>query len=226
MKKWLLAFATFLALCEVSSSCKKTNNNKVTPIDSVIVPYPDYLALKQGNYWIYQQFEIDDTVVTAQPYFDSCYVGADTTMNGNVYHRWFAPVTGTIGSTNDVAQAFIRDSGAYVVTSGGGVVFSPTDFTTIFSTRTLYPSASHSDTETVTMQMGYKDSVVTVPAGTFTTSTMRQVFHFQPPYTTYGQTRDYDKMYAANIGLVKSTIAIYFTSPQIYEWRLVRYHVQ
>jgi hypothetical protein len=37
---------------------------------------------------------------------------------------------------------------------------------------------------------------------------------------------DYDFIRARGIGMIKKTTGFYTTTPDVYEWRLERYHVQ
>ncbi len=222
MKQTFIAAAAFLAICAVHTSCKKKNNTAPMVIDSVI--YPDFFVMKQGNYWIYQQYEVTDTSSVALNVFDSCYYGNDTIIRGNTYHTWYAPGQPNAGN-NAYAIQLIRDSLGYVVNAGGTVIFAYADFTDTFTKKTLLPDASHPDTILYTTQMGFQNAIVTVPAGTFTTSAFREIFHMPAGYTTFGATRDQDYFYAVNIGLIKSTAGFYNNLPQVYEWHLVQYHL-
>ncbi len=222
MIRHLTAIAAIICMYSLNSACKKsTNSTPPKPIDSTVV-YPDYFALKQGNYWIYQQFKVTDSGTEQLNTFDSSFVGSDTTINNKIYHTWFLPA-GLGGSTS---FTWVRDSLGYVVDFAGNIHFSNSDFSTIFATRISYPNGAHPDTITVTNQMGFRDSMVTVPAGTFKTATFRNVYHFLPGYQIFGPTREYDWMYAQNIGLIKATAGWYSISSDIYEWRLIRYHIQ
>ncbi len=219
----LLAIA---ALCVVPS-CKKdkTNTVKTTPIDSVI--YPDYMVLKPGNYWIYEDYMLDSANGAAHALgtFDSSYVTNDTIINGQTYHSYWDLSEASPGGGYYVS--YLRDSLGYTVTNYGGILFSSDDFTTIFYSRQVYnPTAGIIDTVTVNLQMGFKDSSMTVPVGTFVTSTMRQIWYFPPPVYSFGPTREYDHTYARGVGMIKETTKFYTNSPEVYEKRLVRFHLQ
>lgn len=218
----------FTACIALICSCKKSKNNDPdTPIDPVITPvYPNYMAMKPGNYWIYQQYLLDSANgnASAENVFDSCYVEKDTVINGKTYHKYLAAVFGG-GGTHSVQ--YLRDSSSYVVTERGRILFSSDDFTHIFFSKGYFnPAAGAIDTIPFTERMDHKDMQVTVPAGTFKTSTFRQEYYMPEPKYHYGPIRSYDYSYAENIGLVKATTAWYFSMPMIYERRLVRYHVQ
>ena len=223
----------YIALCLVAStffltmpSCKK-EDKKVNPIiDSPVVVYADYTMLKPGNYWIYQEYHLDSVNGAAHPMgiFDSTFVEKDTTINGKIYHK-YCDVVLLSGNPPQYSIFMLRDSLSYIVNSVGRILFSSTDFTSIFKVFTFGPNAATPDTLTVTEQMGFKDAAITVDAGTFITSTFRRIFHY-PPGRRYGPTREYDYKYAKNVGVVLETSGFYEAIPDIYERRLVRYHVQ
>ena len=65
-------------------ACKK-KDIKPTPKDPVELA-SDYLPLKVGNYWIYEQFETDTNHVTKSLHiFDSVYAKGETIINGKTY---------------------------------------------------------------------------------------------------------------------------------------------
>ncbi len=217
-----------LPLCAVVVfSCKKEKKNTpVTPTpnpgDPTVV-YDDYVRLKPGNYWIYQEYRLDSASDPGQPLgeYDSVYVEKDTMINRKTYHKYhYESLAGTPGHTY-----FLRDSLSYVVDEAGVIKFSSWDYQSVFRTMVRLPDASSSDTLIITEQMGLANETTTVDAGTFTTSAFRQIYHFPVGYP-YGATRSYDYRYAKNVGLVKATSGFYYSSPITFEKRLVRYHVQ
>ena len=227
MKPQIITISLIAIFC--TASCKKEKQAApVTPVDSnTVVTYANYTNLKPGNYWIYQQFTLDSLhgTATALPYFDSCYVEKDTLINNINYHKYCAPVYGS-GTPSSYEATYLRDSLSYTVNSKGGIIFSSLDFSTVFKTTTYSnPLAGITDTITITYQMGFKDSMITVPAGTFKTSTYRQIYHMPPPKYMFGPERDYDNSYAEHVGLVRSTLGMYAMPPTIVERRLVRYHL-
>jgi len=202
-------------------SCTQKNQqlNVVTP-----VVYPDFTVLKPGNYWVYQNYELDSVNGAAHPLgtFDSAFVEKDTLINGNNYHKYMDLEF----SSNNYNVFFLRDSLSYTVNSLGIILFSSSDFTSIFRTFSyINPAAGVIDTEIITERMGFKDSMVTVDAGTFQTYTFRQIYTIPPPMP-FGPTREYDHAYSQGIGLIKETTGMYESIPNVYERRLVRYHLQ
>jgi hypothetical protein len=210
-----------------SCSKKKDGSTPNIPIDPIlpVVTYPDYSAMKPGNYWIYQDYHLDSVngPAHAQGSFDSCYVEKDTVINGKTYHKYWE-----ICSPSSVALtgvAYLRDSLSYIVDQNGNIHFSSQDFTDTFLKKAYYNPSVASDTFHIAVTMGYKDVSVTVNAGTFTTSAFRQIWYI-PASLPYGPTRDYDFIRARGIGMIKKTTGFYTTTPDVYEWRLERYHVQ
>jgi hypothetical protein len=220
-----------IVLVVSGASCKKSKTVTPDPVpaDSVVTPaYANYMNLTPGNYWIYEEFNLDSVNGTATPLgiFDSCYVEKDTLIAGHKYHKYWSPVYGS-GTPATYSADYLVDSFGYTINSSGTIVFSAIDFSTVF--RTEYhtnPAAGIIDTITITYQMGFKDYTVTVPAGTFKTSSFRKIYHLPAPTYKYGPTRDVDNMYAENIGLVKATLGFYIGTQALVEKRLLRYHLQ
>ncbi len=221
----LLNLSLVLLLCAIcSTSCKKkTNTITKTVIDSIFVTptsYPDYMVLKPGNYWVYQTYEVygaDSAFpIIAAP--DSFYVEKDSVIGINTYHK----LVKNLQSGQQIY--FLRDSLSYTVTNYGAILFSSQDFTTVFRTIPyINPPAGVPDTILLTYQMGFRDSLTTVPIGVFPTCTFRQIYHFIPAIPM----GEYDYKYARNIGLISQTNSIYsFPGSLRFEDRLIRFHVE
>ena len=223
MRNKILFLALFITTGFLFGSCKKKS-----PAPAPVLPVSSTsfynMGIERGNYWIYQQYLITDTGIDTLSIYDSCYVGNDTLINGNTYHTWYSPGGANQGS-NVYQIVFLRDSGTYVVDNNGNIIFSPTDFTDIFRTIVLPPNVSHPDTITVTTMMAAKDSSIIMPAGTFTTSTLRSAYRY-PPGSLPFAVRNSDRSFAYRNGLVRATAGWYDALPQVYEWRLVRCHIK
>jgi hypothetical protein len=205
-------------------SCKKESGSisksELTPAP---VTYPSYSRLKPGNYWIYQRFHIDgDSIATPLNEFDSTYVEKDTLIGNSIYYKVraydFLYKTPSIG--------LLRDSLHYIVAVHSGISFSSEDFTTIFDT---FYSVSNGDTVySYLTKMEDKDNLCVVPAGSFTTSNMRSTVLIYPNWAVQGipNPRYRHVRRAKNVGMITATEPFYLGSPDYWEIRLIRYHVE
>ena len=214
----LLAIATAMSM----HSCKKSKGAPTNiVIDSPVMVYADYTALKPGNYWIYEEYFVDSVNGAGHPdgQYDSSYVEKDTLVNGKTYHKYCTV------SLNGSGYSLLRDSLSYTVNLSGAILFSSVDFTDTFVNSYFYNPAAGPDTLRYIVKMGFKDSSVTVDAGTFKTVTTRQIF-FIPPSEPYGPIRENDTKYAVGIGMIIKAEGFFSTAPSYQEFRLQRYHVQ
>lgn len=215
----VIAFATLSLF-----SCKKDKTEQpINPMTNAKA-YEDYTAVKPGNYWIYQHYTLDSIngAEHAESGFDSCYVVADTMINGKTYHHTITKDISQSSSTSVLHNIF-RDSLSYVVNHKGEIQFSSEDFYTVFRSYTYGPNQATPDTMQVTEVMGFKNIPLTVPAGTFRTSSFRQIFSYKKTDKSQLENR---YRYAKNIGLVRYTRGIYIYSKVVLENRLARYRVQ
>lgn len=207
MKKLFILVIAILSI--LTFSCKKTST------DTASVPKPDYYQLKVGNYWIYQHFTIDSNgVAIPENKWDSVYIEKDTVIGGNTYCKeWEAtPIGPNLFSC-------IRDSSGYLVNNLGYRLCSDDNFT-----DTLFVDSANQFLFMGYLKMTGKDSLVSVPSGTFPSITSRmKVVPTQPGdphpirYSYY--------VYGKSIGRIKSH-NFYYNADQHFEVRLVRYKVQ
>lgn len=213
---------TLLLMTIVVYSCKKEDKEEpITPTPTTV--YPNYSQLKVGNYWIYQQFELDSMGnETPKNIFDSCYVEKDTVINSHTYYKLISPYDG-IGS----GCKYIRDSLHYIVSAyNGQILFSSQDFTSTLYSGYSQIGAPNSDTIwTLIAKMDDKNRSVTTPAGTFITSNMKEKISFNPNFQSSYRIRYRNNRYAENIGLVVETLPIWSAQLFTVERRLVRYHI-
>jgi hypothetical protein len=205
-------FVLVLAVLSVLTfSCKKSSND-ATPSTQA-----DYYQLKVGNYWIYQGFEIDTNgVVTPKNAFDSAHIEKDTIIRGKTYYKLLAKYTDCIG---DQYPSYVRDSLGYLVNNHGLRECSIDHFK-----DTLYIDSVNKQLCMGYGQMTGKDSLVTVPAGSFQSITSRKRVvptHLNDPHPI----RYSYCVYGKNIGMIKSH-AFFYEGGQQRESRLVRYKVQ
>jgi hypothetical protein len=217
-------FLSLLTIAIGYYSCKK---DKESPSPSPSpVTYPNYSQLKVGNYWVYQQFEIDAAgVVHPRNNTDSCYIEKDTTINGHTYFKIVKPYLshGQYYNSNN-CYSFIRDSLHYIINSFGEILFSSQDSLSVL--RTFYYVWEMNDTVCqVVLKMADKNLAVVTPAGTFTTTDSKETYHMYPNHSSGGNPRYINTRYAENIGIVLETQPFYASSPNYIERRLIRYHL-
>jgi hypothetical protein len=207
MKKsfiWIMAILSILTF-----SCKKSST------DTSSATKTDYYQLKVGNHWIFQYFLIDSNgVATPENQWDSVYIEKDTNIRGNVYYKeWNALAPGMQHPT------CLRDSSGYLINSVGLRLCSDDNFT-----DTIYI-----DTNNLLLFIGYlkmtgRDSLITVPAGTFPSITSRMKVVPTETNDPHPIRYIYD-VYVKNIGRIKSH-NFFYNGDQHLEYRLVRYKVK
>ncbi len=215
MKNWISTIV-FTALIIGLFSCKKEDDEiKPTPINN------SYTKLEVGNYWIYENFEIDSNgTETPLNTFDSSYVEKDTLINGNKYAVLVLP---------DIIQPrkFLRDSLHYIVDSMGIIRFSsqkfnselmPTHYKIIKAGDTLFSRRIY---------MTNKDSLVSVPAGDFLTyNYLIDIKYGNSIYAKDYLDRKINQLYAKNIGIIYNTKISFASAKKYTIQKLVRYKVQ
>lgn len=217
MKQKML-FLILILFTGLIYSCKTDNEPEpITPTS-----YPNFSKLKVGNYWAYEQFEIDaEGNAASKNIFDSCYVEIDTIINGETYFKIVKPKP---YYTNQFEVSFQKDSLLYTVNSDGKILFSSQDFSTIFASH--YVLGLPGDTVCLIIrQMADKDLSIATPAGVFVTSNAKETFQMYPNWTSAGSMRYRHVRYAENIGIVIETLPLYASNPSYIERRLVRYHL-
>jgi hypothetical protein len=227
MKKVIL----FLLLtCIVATfACKKnkdTDPDHPYGDDVILVPsVSDYSQMKPGNYWVYQEFEVDSMGNGATPtsFYDSCYVEKDTIIRGNVFHKYIGPSRPYPYPYN---IGFLRDSADCIVDKYGIILFSVSNFSTPLRTSTFIEPLAGDTVYTSELWMTDKNQSTTVPAGTFVTVNAQTRYHFFPPYDFGGVNRSRNTKYSVNVGMVLITENFYVSNPNYRELRLVRYLVK
>ena len=213
----------------MTHSCKKeaTPINDEHPYGDDVIGIEDkvygYSQLKVGNYWIYQEFDLDSagTIATPTNVYDSCYIKKDTIIRGNTYYKIMAPAFTTYFN-----NFFIRDSADCIVRNTGEVEFSLSNFSTELYSAAFLNGFPPADTVyTASVWMKDKDKQVTVPAGNFSTINSQITFHMYPPVNTAGTYRYGNRLFAQNVGMVLTTKPFAASLSSYKELRLVRYHL-
>lgn len=222
MKKSIIVKPFIILLIITGSACRKKNKEVEEPIkeEPTVVAYDNYSGFKVGNYWVYERFKTDSNgVTTSLNIFDSCYVERDTMIGSEKAFIVYRP--DPIGNAN---RRIWKDSLHYIVSSG--IRFTYQDFTTEFINR--YSISPPTDTiYQYIKKMDEKNLLITVPAGTFVTSSMNEVYQFFYPYypATYYKVRIQRTRFAKNVGIVTETLPSFSSQLFSVERRLVRYKV-
>lgn len=179
-------------------ACKKDNSNPLQ--------FADYANLEVGNYWIYEQFELDTNgIYTPINRVDSNYVEKDTLINGVTYFKYMDAFT-----TNGPGYVawFLRDSLHYLVDWQGNIHFSSENFTDTLGSQ-HYLAVPGDTLAYVFAQMTDNGLPVTTAAGTFTTKNYRRTFNLWPKFDDNGPVRHLDRRYAEDVGIVEETLYFY-----------------
>ena len=196
------------------SSCSKNDSGLVqTPVPEEKVT--DYFPLTVGNYWVYQLFRADTSMVPfPSGYFDSTYVEKDTVVNGKPFKK--------VTTHSYLFETWLlRDSADFLVNELGQRLFTHRQFT-----GTLYEYRPEFATEfVVSAAMSQKDSTFIVPAGQFVSKYVIGSVTALGEVPAWQKRRSFSKAYSKNIGPVHRW-AVWIGSPEYLEWRLVRYSVK
>jgi hypothetical protein len=207
MKK--ISFLVMILVSIITVSCKKDTGSSITPLD------PDYYQLKVGNYWVYQEYDIDTNgIVTTKDKWDSAYIEKDTLINGNLYYKlWERPII----LMPEQTPVFLRDSSGYLVGSSGKNYYCcDNNFTNILWSDTVGGSLANR-----IVRMTGRDSVVSVPAGNFQSITVQAAIIPINPDDPH-PTRYQHTVYGKSVGKLMSN-SFYYDSGKKFEARLVRY---
>ena len=201
MSRILLLFSLLVCLF----SCSKD-----VPIPSGdVVPHPhipnaeDYYPLTNGNYWIYEYYDIyTNTGLEKFQYRDSVSITGDTIINGekyvkekHTYQNWLR---------------LLRDSSGCMISPNGRILFSCCNFSDTFY-------ISHWDNYYT--KMIHTDTVISTTVGKFHSISLGYVWNYlagpKYEYIFYGK------------GLGMSQYAHWYMPAQIIkiEGRLVKYHL-
>jgi len=181
-----------------------------------------YAPLAIGNYWIYQNFNVDEAgIETATSIVDSVTVTRDTVVNSQTYYV----LEGTNQPFNENRGVIdlLRDSSGYLVNRNGLIRFAENDFTKELARKV---EIQNGDTLfTLVYQMEKQPLRAVVPAGTFDVLNYRGTLNYPTTISGLNNPRYINIQYANNVGKVSETI-LFYSDPRTIEKRLVRYHIQ
>ena len=203
-------------------SCKKKSDDQSS---QPVPPAPDYIQLSVGNYWVYNFYKVDTNGVEQKlTHSDSSYIQKDTLINGI---RYFIKISNPLQFSRSGSpmvyqeRDILRDSSGYLLIRDydgkSRILFARDNFTDVLYSDTVEHLAYRE------IKMTGKDSLVSLPAGNFTTRSACQYLYPLHPDYPWGIRKDY-YVYGRWVGEVKYTYCFY-DQPGHYEGRLVRYHV-
>jgi hypothetical protein len=230
MKKNVIVISVFTTL--VASSCKKEKD--LEPVVSETTapsanPNMYHFPLTIGSYWIYEDITVDsNNVIISHRGLDSVFVEKDTIINGKQY---FKKKIVALNPTGYYVGWFFennlisRDSSGYIVNPTGKFI-KHDDFTHILDIFNYNESGA---AFTTTNRMAHKDSLVTVPAGTFPTINYLAKITIPDSINAKFHITYCDHILANNIGLIYKTISFYSSMTALDNRksgiRLIRYHI-
>jgi len=211
-------FTIALLLTVTLVSCQK--DKPIVPIltSTTQDSTTNYTPMTTGSYWVYDWYVVDSSGnATLYNKRDSIYIIGDTVIGSHTYAvqewTWFG------GSLH---RQFLRDSIGYLINETGRIFYSATNYT-----DTLYLWNSFSGETTGYLKMNDINEMVTVPAGTFTTSNAEFiVVNNVGTWPCLGTLDIHDNQYADNIGKVRATFQnVSDSACRVYEQRLVSYYI-
>jgi hypothetical protein len=198
------------------NSCKKEKE----PVPIITYASSNYTQLKTGNYWVYQVYDIDtlgNETPTADQ--DSCYIEKDTLINGKIYYEMHRPGAAVIDPIT-----YLRDSLTYIVNEHGKILFSSTNFNSVFLTNYMVNPPSDTICK-ITEKMTDINLTVSTPAGNFTTLNYQTTTQIWPSWVMYYSTIAQNTRYAKDIGIVSETMPVFLGTITFKERRLINYHL-
>jgi hypothetical protein len=214
-------------------SCKKDKNTEPdelpeNPTGTTMAS--NYSALKVGNYWIYERFEVDQSGnSTSLNIIDSCYIEKDTTVNGQRYFKYVQPQivsnNPTIPSVSNIS-GYVADSLTYIVSYPGSILTPYSYLDTNFIISSFVQLSGADTLYTTFTKMTDKGTMFTTPAGTFKIVNEKTTYTFANNFLSCNQkNRFMNRRRGENIGIVFQDFPFFSALCQHWDRRLIRYHV-
>jgi len=196
----------------IFSSCKKQDSNPVTSA-STQETVTDYFPLQIGDYWIYQVYTADTSLVfTATNTYDTLRVEQDTLLNGINYKVFNGGLS---------ISGLWRDSADYIVNELGEKLFTINNTSDFLLNE--YSQKSDSLFYNTSVVLSY-DSACAVPAGNFAAKYVIGTLTATKPSPTWMMKRNYYYAFSEGVGLIRSRL-VYAGGPAYMEERLIRWHL-
>jgi hypothetical protein len=200
--------------------------------DTVKPNATNYSPLTKGSFWIYQYFNKQyNGPLILENLYDSTYVSRDTVIRGDTFrivvnYGYRLPKRDSAVYTN---YAILRDSAGYVINDRGDRSFFPDTRTDVLRRDTIKDfAAGGRNLAIIEYVFDNRDTLVTVPAGTFKSINFKSNFDFQAPYSSdckgcEGTKRSSSAFYSKGVGKVKDVYFGDYRDGTNYGRQLVRY---
>lgn len=212
MKKIFFSFFFILAL----SSCRKdVTIPEGKDFDGTVTPNVPFVPLTVGSFWVYNYYYTDTLGNETFWNTDTVQIIKDSIINGKTYVMFRGHYA--FYNPNNV-QYFRRDSSGYLVDNDGDIYFCYTNF--------IDTLATYADTITgcfMFAKMAHKDSLISVPAGTFVASKY-EITEIYPSSWPWQKIRNGGQYYSSGVGIIKSRTH-YSGSPSYIDSKLVNYYI-
>ncbi len=183
--------------CLIATSCNKNDSdNEFVPVQTA-----DYMQLKIGNYWVYEQYRLDTSgneIVFGEP--DSSLITGDTLIRGMKYF--------VLRDINQAHSSYLRDSSGYLVNVDGDIIFSDDDFSNVLRLDTIGPGLA-----TVQYRMIDGDTNISTPLGSFICMYFKGTVESLDPGYPHGTQYTY-YFWADGYGMIKSN-AYFYNNPSM-----------
>ena len=215
-------YAILLLIVLTVFACKKDDAVIVEP--PAPAPLSVYIPMEVGNYWVYQNFKVENTGETPMDQFDSIAITRDTIIRD---HRYFI-FEGINNQIPSSMMRILRDSSGYYVYSDGRIYFSDQ-----INNKEVYfehISTAQEITDTVWYLKQYNEEVenqISFPIGSYKVRNKISDFTIFPQEPNFADTLKYRKAnnyFIEDIG--QASYSIFYAQANFhYDKRLVRYQI-
>lgn len=218
-----IIFVPFFLLMMVFVSCQKDKEEQVITQDPV--PTPNYYPLTIGNYWVYENYKVENHQETLLAEIDSLMVTKDTLIRNEMYF-----IIDGISKFQFTAKKVLRDSSGYLIDIAGNIMFTYLQTDEVYFSKTQYDD----DGDTI-YNMQYHTALAneTIPVDivTFPENDLN-VLNRITDFITFPNNNGPDTLKYRSVnsyfidGIGQASDAVFYASaPFHYEKRLIRYHI-
>lgn len=189
-------------------ACKKDDPDE--PQGATSADY--FFPLKVGNYWVYETLNTQDNSTT----LDTIRILNDTVVNGKTFYRF-----------NSLSPLIFGISSEYLLADSNGYIIDPTGFVYMANNGAMDTlDVTSGNVYDVVIRTGNRDTVVSVPAGSFNTLETVSDIHYKSMASPTGTNPRSMHNYAAkNVGCIKASY-FYLSSADNFVITLKSYHLE